>query len=258
MQVHELKILVVEDHEPDALLVERRLKGCKRILPSVDVANWLNTAVLALQNRSYDLVLLDLSLPDSHGIDTVYGVRKADPNVPILIMSAHEDIELAVKAIKAGAQGYLLKEIDLTSNKLEREILYTMERFRNELMSKDLLRASLHSVMTGEGQAPAGVLLINEHLNRMEAAYEEVRDFLAHNSAAISSEVREINEKYGLPGIFREAKSILHLDPDSKQKVTRRSDRHLRILREGAQLPSTPEDAEHILLNIIAGEDSDG
>ena len=78
-----------------------------------------------------DLVLLDLGLPDSFGIDTVRGMHEAAPDLPIVVLTALSDEEVAIEAVREGAQDYLDKS-QLNGRMLGRVIRYAFERTRAE------------------------------------------------------------------------------------------------------------------------------
>jgi PAS domain S-box-containing protein len=122
-----LKILLVEDNPADAVLVKEMLAGAR----SFD-CELINTDRLeklhALPDRErIDVILLDLSLPDVQGLETIVKTCEILPGKPIVIMSGLEDEDLAVKALQEGAQDYLVKgQVD--SNLLVRSIRYAIER----------------------------------------------------------------------------------------------------------------------------------
>jgi len=104
-----LKLLLIEDNAPDALLLRATLED---VAPSATLltADRLATGLKVLATEEdIDLLLLDLSLPDSRGIDTVRRVCAAAPDLPILVLSGLADETVAIEAVRAGAQGYLVK-----------------------------------------------------------------------------------------------------------------------------------------------------
>jgi signal transduction histidine kinase len=127
------KLLLVEDNPGDAGLVRLALEeasGPEWKFEMLRVER-LSEAVEALKQSSFDLVLLDLSLPDAHGFDTVVRMRNAAPTLPIVIMTGLDDQALAIEAMRRGAQDYLVKgQVD--SAWLARAVRYAIERKRTE------------------------------------------------------------------------------------------------------------------------------
>jgi PAS domain S-box-containing protein len=120
-----INILLVEDSPTDVLLAREavanyprfRLKQVERLGEAIDV----------MADDGFDVVLLDLGLPDSQGLDTLRNLLLARPNVPVVVMTARDDEELAVKAVHAGAQDYLVKS-QVIDGVLGRAIRYAIER----------------------------------------------------------------------------------------------------------------------------------
>lgn len=106
-----VKILVADDH---AIVRE----GLKQILADTDDIHVAGEASCSQQvldmvrSRDFDLVLLDISMPGLNGLDTVKLLKKEKPNLKMLVLSIHPEDQYAVRAIKAGASGYLTKESD--------------------------------------------------------------------------------------------------------------------------------------------------
>ncbi len=122
-----LKILLVEDNPGDARLLEFALKENDDESFEVDRAVRLSDAQAALGAKAYDVILLDLSLPDSFGLDTVRSTRASAPNIPIVVLSGLDDEAIAVEAVKEGAQDYLTKgRVD--GPLLVRTMRYAIER----------------------------------------------------------------------------------------------------------------------------------
>ena len=124
-----IRLLMVEDNPGDARLVQVMLADAG----GFDVA-WverLDDALVHLSSKETDVVLLDLSLPDSHGMDTVRGVRGAAPDVPIVIFTGLDDEEVGLKAVQEGCQDYLVKGQG-DENLIRRTINYAIERKAGE------------------------------------------------------------------------------------------------------------------------------
>ena len=104
-----IKVLVVDDH---ALI----RKGLKQILDDTSdmrVTGEAETGMQAIKmvrENGYDMVLLDITLPDKHGVEVLKQIKTECPNLPVLILSMHPDDQYAMRAIKAGASGYMNKQ----------------------------------------------------------------------------------------------------------------------------------------------------
>ena len=124
------RILLVEDNLSYSKLVEKMLGdqgGEAEITLSVDT---ISKGLHALDAHEFDLVLLDLKLPDSDGLDTFNTLRKHCPDMAVIVLTAMSDERKAVKAVKSGAQDYLIKgEVD--GRQLNRSIRYATQRQRN-------------------------------------------------------------------------------------------------------------------------------
>jgi two-component system, NarL family, invasion response regulator UvrY len=104
-----LKILIVDDHA----VVRAGLKQILAETPDMEVSGEAATSREALKmaaNAYFDLVLLDISLPDMSGLDVLKELHREDSDRPILMLSMYPEEQYAIRALKAGAKGYLTKE----------------------------------------------------------------------------------------------------------------------------------------------------
>lgn len=124
-----VRVLLVEDSVAQAKIARLALQG--RGL-EVDCASTLSEALSRLNKPGIDAILLDLSLPDSNGIETFYKVSSAKPDVPIVILSGHDSQDVALEALKHGAQDYLIKG-HASDDSIARCLRYAVERFYAEL-----------------------------------------------------------------------------------------------------------------------------
>ena len=104
-----VRVLLVEDNPGDARLLEETLKQAVAGEFHLEYAEQLSEAVDALAHEQFDVVLLDLVLPDSQGLEALLGVSTAAPDVAIVVLSGLDDETLAAEAVEAGAQDYLIK-----------------------------------------------------------------------------------------------------------------------------------------------------
>ena len=120
-------VLLVEDNEGDARLTQELIREVSPIsFPVVHVSR-LCDALSLLSEKTFDIVLLDLSLVDSCGLDTVKQVSSAFPTVPIVILSGLMDEILAIETVRHGAQDYMIKG-QVSGHLLTRSIRYAIER----------------------------------------------------------------------------------------------------------------------------------
>ena len=145
MSEEPIKVLLIEDNPGDARLIREALAEARGA--TFDLA-WVERLEMGLQRLAeggIDVVLLDLGLPDSWGLDTVSRAHAQARQVPIIVLTGSEDEEVGVKAVQAGAQDYLVKgEVD--SNLLVRSMRYALERQR---MRAELRNLSLVDELTG-------------------------------------------------------------------------------------------------------------
>lgn len=126
----DLNILTVEDNEADLYLLQSMLKSTTLSIGELYTADRVREAKELLNTRPIHLVLLDLSLPDSLGIETFFGIRDVAADVPVIILTGLSDTNLALEAIKEGAQDYLVKG-EFDENLLSKSIQYSLERTHN-------------------------------------------------------------------------------------------------------------------------------
>lgn len=124
-----IQVLLVEDNPGDARLIQRMLTQIRGVDFVVQHAERLTTGLTYLAAGNVDLVLLDLGLPDSQGLETFTKVRDQAPALPIIVMSGLDDEELAVEGVHRGAEDYLVKgQVD--AHWLGRAIRYAVGRKR--------------------------------------------------------------------------------------------------------------------------------
>ena len=122
-----LRVLLIEDSEDDAILARHDLARVKRCKFEVDWVRTLADGIERLKRGDIDVVLLDLSLPDSRGFETFDRLSSAFRQVPILVLTGYDDEEAAIQTVRRGAQDYLVK-VQMNSDTLGRAIFYAIER----------------------------------------------------------------------------------------------------------------------------------
>jgi signal transduction histidine kinase len=171
-----IRALLIEDNPGDARLIREMLRDSASVGAAVTLTHVdrLSTGVERLHDDAVtNVVLLDLSLPDSTGYDTFKTVRTAAPGVAIVVLSGLDDQDLAVRAVQEGAQDYLVKgQVD--GGTLLRAMRYAVERQRLERLRRELERqrdeffsSVSHDLRTPVAaiKAAIGVVLANEPTN---------------------------------------------------------------------------------------------
>ncbi len=103
------RCLLVDDH-PIVRRGVRDLLIDERVCSEIEEVGSGEAALDAIRRRSWDLVLLDVALPDKHGLEVLKETKLLQPRLPVLMLSLYPEKEFAMRAIRAGASGYLTKQ----------------------------------------------------------------------------------------------------------------------------------------------------
>ena len=136
---------MVEDSADFALLVAEMLRERFVSIETPHVTTAAEAAEALADPVGFDCVLLDLSLPDATGLEALTQLRAAAPTVPIVVVSGQDDEEVALDAVRSGAQDYLVKN-RADPELLSRAVRYAIERMRSEV---ELTQLALHDPLTG-------------------------------------------------------------------------------------------------------------
>ncbi|MEK7773592.1 MAG: sigma-54 dependent transcriptional regulator, partial [Deltaproteobacteria bacterium] len=146
-----LKILLIEDNPPDARLLREMLAdtNMKDSLRIVNAAR-LSEALERLGKETFDCILLDITLPDSQGLETFFIVKASAPEVPVVVLTGLADETMAAMAVREGAQDYLVKgQVD--GNILARSMRYAIERQTAARRPDKSAGGNAHSAAGDEG-----------------------------------------------------------------------------------------------------------
>ncbi|MEH1915332.1 hybrid sensor histidine kinase/response regulator [Nostoc sp.] len=124
-----IKVLLVEDNPGDVLLLQELFKEVTTVVVKLMPVERLYEAVNYLTNETFDVILLDLSLPDSQGLQTFVIAHNQAKATPIIVLTGTNDETLATSAMQQGAQDYLVKG-QVTGDLLVRSMRYAIERQR--------------------------------------------------------------------------------------------------------------------------------
>ena len=115
-----IEALLVEDNLSDAQLFTALVNSADSIRPKLHYAERFQTALKELKGHSFDIVLLDLCLPDGQGMDLVKQIKELIPNLPIIILTGLQDETMAISALQQGVQDYLVKSEMFSPSRLAR------------------------------------------------------------------------------------------------------------------------------------------
>lgn len=131
MESERVRVLLIEDNRDDVYLLQEALSEATTVSFELTHVERVGDALQLLARERFDVILVDLSLPDSQGLDSLLGLQRTTSNIPIVVLTGLDDEATAVMAVRAGAQDYLVKgraEPDL----LTRAIQHAIDRKRGE------------------------------------------------------------------------------------------------------------------------------
>ncbi len=154
------KVLLFEDNPGDARLIMEMLKESKTEEFDLTRAETLEEGLKHLSKEAFDVLLLDLGLPDSSGIETLLKVQSETSEVPIVVMTGLSDESIALKALQLGAQDYLVKG-KVEGNLVTRSVRYAIERKKTE----KALQESEQKSRTLVESITDGIIMIDRDFN---------------------------------------------------------------------------------------------
>jgi len=236
-----LRLLVVEDNPADASLVRIALREALPGGVEVTQSGRLSDARTLLADREFDAVLLDLTLPDSTGPETLRHLRETDADVPILVLTGHSDHELGCRLLREGAQDFLVKG-EFNPAPLARAVQHAVERKKLEHALEEA-RAAAQSASEAKSSFVASVshdirsplasilgmidLLLSSSLDPDQSEYVQVLERSARSLLSLVNNVLELSsvesgnftlesEPYELEAILAEAAELFAFSAHKK------------------------------------------
>ncbi len=223
------RVLLVEDNPADVYLVRRTLAETGDFPAVVEAVGRLSAALDRLRSNRIDLVLLDLSLPDSSGLETFRQLSLGAPLVPIVVLSGYDDERTALEAVRDGAQDYLVKgKVD--SALLGRTLRYAIERYR---LQTELHALSLTDELTGLYNRRGFLTLAAEDVRQARRRRGELVLAFADVDG-----LKSINDRFGHPEgdrAIRDAAAMLrHTFRDSDLVARLGGDEFIVLMRDAS------------------------
>lgn len=190
-----MDLLLVEDNPGDARLLKELLTESGVL--GEDTVHWerdLGSGLERYDETDLELVLLDLNLPDSSGEATVRRMTDAAPDLPVVVLTGHDDEETARRSLRLGAQDYLVKG-EIGTDDLERSLRYSRERKAAEI---EVRRKTRYQALFEEW--PDGVLVV-DYDGQIVAANDRIREIFGYPADALEGEELETL----IPEAIREA-----------------------------------------------------
>jgi DNA-binding NtrC family response regulator len=169
-----ITVLIVEDNPDDYLILQEVLKSSNEVEAVLLYESRLEGALSAAgnENNAIDVAIVDLSLPDSFGLDTFVAFHERYPMIPTIIMTGARDQEMAFEAVRKGAQDYLFKS-ELTSAAIIRSIRYAIER---QCLTTDLRTALIH-IQKLQGMLP--ICAICKNIRDDKGYWNRVEEYIS-------------------------------------------------------------------------------
>jgi protein-histidine pros-kinase len=192
-----VSVLLIEDNPGDAKLIKELLKDINNNNFKLKHVSNFDEFKIQHEETKNDIILLDLFLPESDGLDTLDYVIKDAPDIPIIVLSGMNEKSIAINAVKLGAQDYLIKGT-LDGNLLERAIFYAIERHRIKKETKKLTTAlqdsESHLNMVFQ-KAPFAIILHDLNGNILNVNNEAEKLFLYHQNEFLSKNIKDLFHK---------------------------------------------------------------
>ncbi|EMA23179.1 hybrid sensor histidine kinase/response regulator [Haloarcula amylolytica] len=228
-----LDVLLVEDNPGDARLVEHHLNSpaVAHFVDDVTISHVESLAPVAeREEAAYDVVLLDLGLPESTGLATLDRATEIVEGVPIIVLTGMQDREMAIEAINRGAQDYLPKE-DLDGDRLVRALRYAVVRSRQQRAIQrqtdqmDFFNSILqHDILNGMNVIRARGELLEDTLDSEEREYASTivqwSDDLIELTEKVRSVLETVTEEGGRDHGHRELQAVLDDAADRARSVS--------------------------------------
>jgi len=253
-------LLLVEDEKEQAEFVVRlireqqstvREQAANTLVEEIEIQHvgTLSAAFESLEERTPDVILLDLMLPDSRGIETVERVVEHTPTVPVVVLTGQNEMELGVDALRCGAQEYLSKA-NVTGEAIVRTLRYAIERSRNQrtLVDRNHRLALLNQIVREDIRADLSMIVgLTDQLEGTDAD--------KHTIASLLETARHAADRTDIAATVVDVISATDLEPEpcDLDAVLETEVRRLRTQRDVEITIERPESAKVVLASPMLG-----
>lgn len=242
-----IKVLLVEDNTEHAELLERLLGFSEYPTFAVATAASLAAGFEKLRGWEPDIVLLDLSLPDSDGVETFRRMNAVAPAVPIVILSGISDVTLAIEMVQEGAQDYLVKG-HVDTHLLLRSIQYAIERKRAHVASQQVNS----ELETRVKERTASLISVNEELQREIGERRRAEEQIVNSNRQLTVALSELRAAQRSRAVSDRSGAATREIEEAFKRIQQHAE---VILRAPGVLTSAEKVTEHVQ-QIVAAADA--
>ena len=220
-----IKVLLIEDNLTDIVLIREMLKEVRKPRFKLHNTRRLEEGLDHIEKSGADVLLLDLNLPDSFGLDTFLKAKERAPQIPIVILSVFDDEDIAISAVKGEAQDYLIKgKVD--SSLLARSISYAIERksiegelvrHRNHL--EELVQERTIELQTANSLLQKEIEERKKAEEEIKASLEEKKILLEEIHHRVENNLQTISNLIGLEYTQINDKEPIEMYQESQNRV---------------------------------------
>ncbi|MFY9723859.1 MAG: response regulator [Bryobacteraceae bacterium] len=237
MQDEQYRVLMVEDNAGDARLVEELLTDAKCNMFRVHCARSLVSALDMLSRVEFDVAMVDLSLPDSEGLNTFLEIHRHAPHLPIVVVTGLDNNNLAVLAVQQGAQDYITKA-KLTADGLVRALKYGIARAPSERKLPDVGNAKVIGVLGAKGGVGTTTIACHSARELSKQTKQKVLLMETDASTAGAAFLMQVKSPHSL---LDAEKSVHRLDQDLWKSIVSSASEGVDLLQSPGTVRITQE-----------------
>jgi len=237
IETQTIGIFLIEDNENYKLLLREMLHKNEKYDFNVSHSSNLKDGIDGIKKNEVDIIVLDLDLPDSSGLNTLKTLNSVVTDIPIIVLTGSRDEENMLRSLSVGAQDYLLKS-EVTNREVIRSIMYTIERYkkyREQMVDRSSDAEYFQNIVK---DSALGILVI-DRFGRVIFANESALHIMGRDSEEL------IGKSFGLPIVDGEKTEIDIVNKHGVQTVVEMSSKETEFSGEKVYVVSISEITEH-------------